>query len=112
MHNYDGQRAEATLKCKYPATSPDTPTAVINLENVLENLNHELFEVGAWLNVVGYVQNAPDSEGKKSTTRKDSKRPSRRPVLVAATMVWSAGAIKTDRYEAAVQGYQVPLDSG
>lgn len=100
------------MKRNYPATNPDVPAVIVNMENVLENVNHELLEIGAWLNVVGYVEKAPGFDKTKPVISKDAERETQPLVLVAATMIWSAGAIRLDRYESAVQGYQKQLVPG
>lgn len=87
-------------------TTSDIPTVIVKLEHVLENVNHELLQIGAWLNVVGHV------EKPQGVNRNGTKRNTHSPGLVAATMIWSAGAMKLDRYESAVQGYQKPLVPG
>ncbi len=106
------------LKHRYPALADDhnrtVPTGVavtarVNIEHVLESVKSEDLQVGAWVNVVGYVQRAPRS-------RSRSRRPAgtaagiggagsgiRRGSKVQAVMLWSAGAVKLDAYERAVE---------
>lgn len=66
----------------------------VNVDNILDSLNLELTQVGAWVNVVGYCGRS----GESSVASSDLK--------VDAVVVWSAGAIKLDEYEAAVRALQ------
>ena len=73
----------------------------MKVQNVLENINHQLLEVGAWVNVVGYVTKASESSRANAIPKA---------TLVEAVMIWSAGAIKLDKYKTAVREYQKPLN--
>lgn len=86
------------------------PTAIVNVDNVLETMKHDLLEVGAWLNIVGYVERTSEVARPARPQNAEINPPAA--THVTATMIWSAGAIKLDRYEAAVQGYQKPLTPG
>jgi hypothetical protein len=103
VHAYDGNTARLTIRTRYPATSKDSPTAVVSVQSMLETTKHELLEVGAWLNIIGYV-----SEDPIKAAGKETKRVKRNPraVFVEAVMIWSAGAIKLDVYESAVKELQ------
>jgi hypothetical protein len=57
----------------------------------------ETTQVGAWVNVIGYVR-------QNTEMRSTSKH---RASLVDAVLIWSAGAIKLEDYEAAVRALQV-----
>lgn len=70
----------------------------MNIENVLENLNRDMLTTGAWLNVIGTVR--------KFSSADVSLPKKAKATMVDATLVWSAGAIKTDKYEAAIREYQ------
>ena len=81
---------------------------MVDIENVLENVNHELLQVGSWLNVIGYTRNSPvvrerEAKSSKIILEQDASEP---PAFVQATMIWSAGAIKLDKYESAARAYQ------
>lgn len=81
------------------------------LTNILETLNHELLQVGAWLNIIGYVTKAAKLPRQSSSKRKSSAK--YRPAVVDALMIWSAGAIKLHEYNSAVTAYQgIPEDAG
>jgi len=66
-------------------------------------LSHDLLETGTWLNVIGYVRAKPSGV---KVSRKALV------TFVDATMVWSAGAIKVEKYHAAVNGLQECVNSG
>lgn len=112
MHAYDQQNAQLTLRDQYPATSQRVPTAFANVDSIIETLNHELLEVGAWLNVVGYVIRALKAALIRSTLKERASSkdiPTER--CINATMIWSAGAVKLDKYKSAAKDYQQPLSN-
>jgi hypothetical protein len=88
---YDSMSATLHLKDRFASTTaPSTPgSASVNVAYVLDALNFELTQVGAWVNVVGYVKTTADGR-----------------CCVDAVVIWSAGAIKLDEYEAAVRDLQ------
>jgi hypothetical protein len=59
-------------------------------------LNVETTQVGAWVNVIGYMRQNAESQ---STSKL-------RASTVDAVLIWSAGAIKLEEYEAAVRALQ------
>jgi len=95
---YDSMSATLHLKDRFASTSASsTPgSASVNVAYVLDALNFELTQVGAWVNVVGYVR----------TTRDENSDPGKSSRSVDAVVIWSAGAIKLDEYEAAVRELQ------
>ena len=60
-------------------------TANINIEHVLERVKSDQIDVGAWINVIGYIQ--------------DSKELG---IFVQAVAVWSAGNVDLEAYAIAV----------
>ena len=100
------------LRDKHPVTNNTAPTAVVSIENILENINHELLQVGSWLNIMGYVRTSPVDAARWSKSSKDvvKLKEASHPTMVEATMIWSAGAIKLDKYKSATKDYQ-KLDS-
>lgn len=97
VHSYDPKTAKLMLEDRSAATSSIT-WASVNIENILENISHELLEVGAWINVVGTIR------GGKSRSSKKVPCPA-----IDATMIWSAGAIKLEEYRSAVEAYRDAL---
>jgi hypothetical protein len=80
--------------------------AAVNIDSILEAVDHELLQVGAWLNIIGFVrgssQTGHESRPKDaSTSNKQAKS-----TTIDATMIWSAGAVNVDQYQAAVQEHQ------
>ncbi|RMY93616.1 hypothetical protein D0862_09159 [Hortaea werneckii] len=109
VHSYDGQSACLTLHDRYPATANNTPTAVVSVGNLLESLNHELIAVGSWINVIGYLRSLPESDvlsadGKCSRCAKHYSQPV---VFVESSMIWSAGSVRTEKYDAALTELQL-----
>ena len=98
MDVYDSLSATLHLKDRFASTiAPSTSgSASVNVAYVLDALNLELTQVGAWVNVVGYMRNSADERSNYGKTS----------CLVDAMMIWSAGAIKLDEYEAAVRELQ------
>jgi hypothetical protein len=93
---YDSERAVLQLRDRFPANSA-SGIANVNVNNVLDALNVEMTQVGAWVNIIGYVHRSAE-------TRSTSDQ---RASIVDAVLIWSAGAIKLDDYEAAVRALQV-----
>lgn len=69
----------------------------MNVNNVLDVLNVETTQVGAWVNVIGYVRQDTELQSKSKP----------RASTVDAVLIWSAGAIKLEDYEAAVLALQI-----
>ncbi|KAH9829759.1 Telomere capping, CST complex subunit [Teratosphaeria destructans] len=103
VHSYDGNNAVLVLRAHYPVTSPDAPTALVHLENILESMKHDLLGVGSWLNVVGSIM--PQSKPQARQGHRSRKHEGQA-TFVEATLVWSAGAIKLEKYEEAVKDVQ------
>lgn len=102
------------LRDKYPSAHSDLPTVVANIENVLETIDHELLQVGSWLNIVGYTGQPQVARERRPKCLKPGVKPeaSGAPVVVEATMIWSAGSIKVDAYKSAAQEYQKLATAG
>lgn len=75
----------------------------VNVGHILDALNVELTQVGAWVNVVGYVQQNSIGVFRPKPSKDSPRHPTS---CVDAILVWSAGAIKLDEYEAAVRNLQ------
>jgi hypothetical protein len=75
----------------------------VNIDHVLETMKGTDLEVGAWINVMGYVT-AQDEEDTSNKARRGSRRQRHaQKKAVQAVMVWSAGMIKLDTYESALE---------
>lgn len=89
----------ATLTLVYPCPDDRPPArALVNVELVLARLGWEQTRVGEWVNVLGYITSVSSSVGCNSLGSPGSP-----PVHVQALLVWSAGSIDVQRYEASVQ---------
>lgn len=113
VQEYRGESGFLLLSGTY-GISQTAKLAHVNVEQVLPSINHELVQVGAWLNVVGYVRKPEagiDVNGPRSGKH---KRRSRRlgPTVIDAVLVFSAGAIKLEDYHSAARSYQATLPPG
>ncbi|KAK5115327.1 hypothetical protein LTR62_001527 [Meristemomyces frigidus] len=100
VHSRDTNNVHLTLRDHYPSTAKDTPTILVLVDAIKDSLNHELLAVGSWLNVIGYVRSRPN-ECKVSRQAQVA--------FVEAIVMWSAGAIQHNKYQAAVADFQQSL---
>lgn len=102
MTHYDVKRGRLGVehKRRSPSTKPTTnddddddhsTTVLVDVYHVLDAIKADDLEVGAWLNVFGYVR--PETPQANLQERK---------VYVEATMVVNAGAIRIGEYEQTV----------
>ncbi|OJD34811.1 telomere length regulation ten1 [Diplodia corticola] len=116
VDGYDARTGTLTLKHAYPAKP--SVVARVNIDHVLESVKCNDLEIGAWLNIIGYVQSPPQTASLSSTVPRASRSnpppPKRRAkkaqrekladgVYVQAIMLWAAGDIKLEDYEEAVK---------
>lgn len=91
------------LKERFPSSSKHI-TACVDVKNITDSLDVKLTQVGAWINVVGYYKEPiAVIDGK---TRTDTDKSVATSVKVDAVLIWSAGAVKLDDYEAGVKAMQ------
>jgi hypothetical protein len=102
VDSYNTSTATLLLKDRFPA---GTSSTAVNVANIIDALNVELIQVGAWVNTIGYVRESGRQitvTGSKFTMHSDLG-----PVTaVDAVIMWSAGAVKLDAYETAVRDLQ------
>ena len=104
----------------YP--SPKMPTvALVDVNVILEGLRREDTLVGAWINVVGYVeevlkegksrqgQGKTGAVGEKEAEGQEGSRARR--VRVQAVMLWNAGGVKIGEYERTLED-RLKLEKG
>ncbi|KAL1627414.1 hypothetical protein SLS54_002339 [Diplodia seriata] len=96
VDSYDARTGTLILKHAYP-TKPSV-IARVNIDHVLESVKCTDLEVGAWLNIVGYVRSPPPNRRSQMAQKKNVADG----VYVQAIMLWTAGDIKLDNYEKAV----------
>lgn len=93
VEEYDIKTDELLLQHKYPPQGPKV-TASVNISLVRENIKSSVLQSGAWVNVVGYVQN---ENPLTKTPRGDVT------VQIQAIMLWDTVALNLAEYEKAVQ---------
>jgi hypothetical protein len=82
-----------------------TITALVNLELVGPTVKPTDTQVGEWVNVIGYVQEKGSvRRGGEKGGRGGEKGRKEVVVKVQAVMMWSAGAVRLEEYDRAVQG--------
>ncbi|KAF2805312.1 uncharacterized protein BDZ99DRAFT_466946 [Mytilinidion resinicola] len=100
VEEYQVSTGTLVLQHHYPSSSA-IPTARVNIDHVLETLKStEVLQVGAWVNVIGYVT-AGEGEPPARSSRKAGDAP--RQSHVQAIVLWSAGSLNLDEYEKAVE---------
>ena len=86
--------------------------ALVDVNLLLETIERENLEIGAWVNVIGYVGGVSRGEEAGLLGRNQSSKLKHVDadtggktvkVEVQAVMVWSAGAVKTSDYERAIE---------
>ncbi|CRG85282.1 hypothetical protein PISL3812_02386 [Talaromyces islandicus] len=74
-------------------TSNDDTTVLVDIYHLLDAIKADDLEVGAWLNVFGYVRSEAQANLKESLDGQ---------IYVEATMIVNAGAIRIGEYEQTV----------
>jgi hypothetical protein len=83
----------ATLRLKHNYPISESPMIVnVDVELILELIKRHELDVGAWLNVIGHVQQRKE-EG----------------LFVQAVAVWDAGNVDLDAYQKAVEKRKQPI---
>lgn len=78
---------------QYPKRWKTAPRALVDINPILDTVKFQDLEVGAWINVVGYVSSSSQTEASARSS-------------VQAVMIWSAGIINLDEYESALAARQ------
>ena len=94
---------------RYPEQRPNR-RIIVRIDHLLEDLDRQDLEVGAWLNVIGYIKGRPEQTslsdfrtGRSGTTSRQRSRSRSHPLELEAIMLWSAGAINLGAYEQALE---------
>ena len=102
---YDLSTGVLELQHTYPTTFDTTVVALVDVNLLLENLKREDIVVGAWVNIVGYIEEIMNKK-EKVRVLDDNMGQGRIPrvdlVKVQAIMLWSAGSVKIGEYERAL----------
>lgn len=92
-----------TLQHAYPPPPAVNAIALVDVTLLLEGLKREDTEVGAWVNVIGYVEDVVKEGGRKMNgiRKEQGGVEAGGPVMVRvkAIMLWSAGGVKVGEYE-------------
>lgn len=71
-------------------------SALVDIQLLLGTTKPDQTRVGEWVNVVGYTTRPPSGTRAKGTSREPQK------VAIQALMLWSAGPLNLQRYEASL----------
>ncbi|KAN0108254.1 CST complex subunit Ten1 [Hyaloscypha variabilis] len=88
--NYSTKTAILTLQHSHPSAS--SATALVDVNLLLRTLKSDETQVGAWVNVLGYV------ERKRQTTSSNEEAA----VQIQALLLWSSGPFDLEGYERSV----------
>ncbi|KAL2053764.1 hypothetical protein ABVK25_006069 [Lepraria finkii] len=108
--NYTLHKGILELQHAYPPPpSHKSILALVDVNLLLETLRREDTQVGAWVNVVGYLEGIV-KEGKRGKMREterdvEAQQGDAAPVVyvrVQAIMLWAAGGVKIGEYEKAL----------
>lgn len=90
--------ASATLALEHQRREENRSIrALVNVDLVLERIGPQETRVGEWVNVIGYITAIRPSAGGESPLGHGSSS-----VCVQALLLWSAGSLDVQRYEASV----------
>ncbi|KAF2458641.1 CST complex subunit Ten1 [Lineolata rhizophorae] len=97
VDDYKVPSASLVLKHHYPAEQPHV-TVYVDVEHILGCLTHAEVQVGAWLNVWGYIMPKLATRGGRKITKN-----AERVVRVQAAYVNSADGVDVGMYERRLQ---------
>ncbi|KAF2201183.1 hypothetical protein GQ43DRAFT_480920 [Delitschia confertaspora ATCC 74209] len=102
VDDYDVHGAALALTHRHSSSSPAV-VAIVNIQHVLQSIKREDMEVGAWINVMGYVmEDQGRTVGAVPRILSSGKAKPEKYVRVQALTVWSAGDVDLDSYTDAV----------
>ena len=102
---YDLSTGVLELQHTYPTTFDTMVVALVDVNLLLENLKREDIVVGAWVNIVGYIEEIMNKKEKVRVldgNMGQGRIPRVDLVKVQAIMLWSAGSVKIGEYERAL----------
>ncbi|KAF2092397.1 hypothetical protein NA57DRAFT_50421 [Rhizodiscina lignyota] len=103
VDKYDVKSGTLSLSHTYPKDIPTPIMAFINVDHVLESVRSADLEVGAWINVVGYIIDSKEEKVLKKSRKSSRRQQGTLSIRVQAIMLWSAGMLNVDAYEKALQ---------
>ncbi|KXH27493.1 hypothetical protein CSAL01_07814 [Colletotrichum salicis] len=89
---YSTHSAVLTLEHNFPKGSDIS--VLVNVQLLLSTVTSNQTRIGEWVNVVGYLTPSPPGTRAKGTSREPRR------AAVQALMLWSAGPLNLQRYEA------------
>ena len=96
VSKYDVSTGCLILEHNYPLGGTEPAIINVDINLLLEAVKAVDLQVGALLNVLGYVRKRPSTAIR---TRSASGPLERKSVDVEAVMIWSAGAVRIGEYE-------------
>ena len=102
---YDLSTGVLELQHAYPSAFDTTVIALVDVNLLLENLKREDIVVGAWVNIIGYVEETVNKREKVRDLDGNMGQGGISRVYlvkVQAIMLWSAGSINIGEYERAL----------
>ena len=105
MSGYDEATGVIHLEHKSAFEVARAIAAKTDMNAVLGTAANSCFEVGSWINVIGYIRDSVSGKRTKQNVGTDIS-PSHVEVNVQAVLVWSAGSIQISRYEEILQRQQ------
>ena len=112
MTSYSSHTGILELQHAYLALRASPVLASVDVNLLVENIKREDLEVGAWVNIIGYLGRVLAEGENGNTGRKQPEKIGDQvigvetklvKVEVQAIMLWSAGAIKIADYEMALE---------
>ena len=107
--SYNSRAGILELQHSYPPLLSTVVNAMVYLNLLLENIKREDMEIGAWVNVVGYLgdvaMDAEENNRRRKRARDEEFSKGRRTlrVEVQAVLLWNAGGVKLTDYEKVVE---------
>ncbi|EEH17313.1 hypothetical protein PABG_07474 [Paracoccidioides brasiliensis Pb03] len=108
VSSYNTSTGHLTLEHNYPFTSGAIPSIFVDVTVLLGSLKATDLQVGAWLNVLGYVRERLSSRTTASSLNGTQSTASGtgRTIYVQAVMVFSADAVHLGEYERVLQDWE------
>ncbi|KAL6721330.1 hypothetical protein ACLMJK_000433 [Lecanora helva] len=102
--NYSVSNAILSLQHAYPSPQSSNVVATVDVNLLLESLKRENTQIGAWVNVIGYLEEVCDDKRLMKDKRRDAaERAKMIYVKLKAIMLWSAGSLIIGEYERALE---------
>ncbi|PGG97695.1 hypothetical protein GX51_07206 [Blastomyces parvus] len=121
VSSYNPSTGHLTLEHNYPIRSrppsaPAPPSIAVDINLLLESLTATDIQVGAWLNVLGYIrERRPSPPNNQNNYNNNKESPAAtaatgavgtRSIYIEAVMVFSADAVQLGEYERVLQDWQ------